>query len=489
MEFICRNFFLIPLNMRLNRYPFKTMLFLVFTGIWLVTSATAGAQVCSNPNTLFAIDNSANIYPVDPTNATVGAIINNLSYTVAASYTTVVAGQTSAPSSPNGLGYNSVNGNFYYFKRDPGGANKQFVCYDPLLNKYTTLAATPITVSVHSACINFNGTGYYCLDVSSNLYYYDIALNTWTFITATFTDQFANNVTNVILSMTTGDMAIDGLNNMWILASNGSNYSLYKMTAPLPTTAVASITLQEIVPPTRATPSGTGIYGVAFDLSGNLYMSTSAGLLYKLANPAAVPVLVGTLNPTNMTDMSSCAFPLTVLPVNWTNFSGTAQNNGTALLNWSIPAQPYSKGFIIEQSTDAISWKQVGFVQISAINNNPYSYIDLTPAAGNNFYRLELANVDGSYVYSKTIELSIKNSVKVSLWPNPVVDKINIHLGNTNSNGVFAVTYDAGGRVINKSNLQPGINTISLQTFPAGSYTVQVHFQNGVIINEKLVKQ
>jgi hypothetical protein len=475
--------------MKLNRYPFKPLLFLFFTGIWLYTPFSTGAQVCSNPNTLFAIDNTAKLYPVDPTNATVGAVINNLSYTVNTSYTTLVPGQTSAPSSPNGLGYNSVNGKFYYFKRDPGGASKQFDSYDPVLNLYTTLATTPITVSVHSACINFNGLGYYCLDVNSNLYYYDITLNTWTFITSSFTDQFGNNVSMVITSMSTGDMAIDGLDNMWILPSNASNFSLYKLVAPLPTTAVGSITLQQVIPPTRATPSGTSIYGVAFDPSGNLYMSTSAGDLYKMSTPAAAPVLIGTLNPTNMTDLSSCAFPLSVLPVSFTNFTGTEQNNGTNLLNWSIPAQPGGKGFVIEQSTDALNWKQVGFVQCNAFSNTSYSYTDLHPVAGNNFYRLELVNLDGSYVYSKTLELTVKNTDKISVWPNPVTDKLNIHLANNTAHGAFAITYDGAGRAINKTNLQQGINTINMQAFPAGSYTVQVHYQNGDIINEKLVKQ
>jgi Secretion system C-terminal sorting domain len=475
--------------MKINRYPFKTFLFIVCTGIGLINPGMLRAQLCSNPNTLFGMDNNAKLYPVNSTTAAVGAVINSPSYTSIPSYTSLLPiTQFSSPSSPNGLGYNSVNGKLYYFKRDPGGSGAQFVSFDPAINKYTTLATTPITNTVHSACINFNGSGYYCLDVSSKLYYYDIALNTWTFITSNFTDQFGNNVSTVFSTMSTGDMAIDGLNNMWILPSTNTNYSLYKMVAPLPTTAVASITVQQVVPPTKPTPSGVSIWGVAFDASGNLYMSTSSGQLYKLTSPTATPLLIGTMSIT-MTDLSSCAFPFSVLPVTWTNFSGNIQSNGTVLLNWTMTAQPGSKGFIVEHSTDGINWQQVGFVQSSAINRSSYSFTDPNTVNGKNFYRLQLLNNDGSFVYSKIVAVTIKNTEKISLWPNPVTDRINIRLGNNNTNGAYAITYDAGGKAITKSNLQPGINTIYLQSLPAGSYTVQVHFQNGEIRNEKIVKQ
>ncbi len=472
--------------MRLYHYPLKTWAILVFTGWSFLTTADASAQLCSNPNTLFAIDNAGLLYSVDPTSAATSAAMNTAPYNNAASYTTVVAAQTSAASNANGLGYNSVNGKFYYFKRDPSGGNKQFVSYDPVINKYTTLAVTPITVSVHSACINFNGTGYYCLDVSSNLYYYDILLNTWTFITATFTDQYGNNITTLFQNFSTGDMAIDGFNNIWILPCNATNYALYKMSGPLPTSAVASITLQEITPPTKATPSGVTLYGVAFDASGNIYMSTSTGQLFKLTSAAATPVLMGVMNPTGMTDLTSCSFPLTILPVTWTSFNATMQANGSIALSWNTGTASAVNGFTIEHSTDGNNWQPIGFVQGNLANNNTYSFTDLSPGNASNYYRIQAFNTDGTVSYSKIASVTVKNTDRTVIWPNPVTDKINIRTGNNNA---WVVIYDAGGNAVIKSTLQAGINTIPLPFLPASAYTVQVYLPNGELVSYKIVKQ
>ncbi len=472
--------------MRFTPYPLKALTGLVYAGLLLFAPVATSAQLCANPNTLFAIDNAGLLYSVDPTNAATSAVINTAPYNNAASYTTVVPAQTSAASSSNGLGYNSINGKFYYFKRDPAGGNKQFVSYDPAINKYTTLAVTPITVSVHSACINFNGSGYYCLDVNSNLYYYDILLNTWTFITATFTDQFGNNVTTIFQNMSTGDMAIDGLNNMWILPCNASNYALYKLAGPLPTTAVASITLQQVTPPTKATPSGVTIYGVAFDASGSLYMSTSTGQLYKLTSSSATPLLMGVMNPTGMTDLTSCSFPLTVLPVTWAGFTATLQSTGSIVLNWSTAALPAGNGFAIEHSTDGNNWQPIGFVQSNSINHYSYSFIDLSPGNTNNYYRIQAFNTDGTVSYSKIAVVTFKNTDRTAIWPNPVTDKINIRTGN---NAAYAIIYDAGGNAVIKTKLQAGINTIPLPFLPASTYAVQVYLQTGEVVNYKIVKQ
>lgn len=472
--------------MRLYHYPLKTWAILVFTGRSFLATADASAQLCSNPNTLFAIDNAGLLYSVDPTSAATTAAMNTAPYNNAASYTTVVAAQTSAASNANGLGYNSVNGKFYYFKRDPSGGNKQFVSYDPVINKYTTLAVTPITVSVHSACINFNGTGYYCLDVNSNLYYYDILLNTWTFITATFTDQYGNNITTLFQNFSTGDMAIDGFNNIWILPCNATNYALYKMSGPLPTSAVASITLQEITPPTKATPSGVTLYGVAFDASGNIYMSTSTGQLFKLTSAAATPVLMGVMNPTGMTDLTSCSFPLTILPVTWTSFNATMQANGSIALSWNTGTASAGNGFTIEHSTDGNNWQPIGFVQGHLANNNAYSFTDLSPGNTSNYYRIQAFNTDGTVSYSKIAAVTVKNTDRTVIWPNPVTDKINIRTGNNNA---WVVIYDAGGNALIKSTLQAGINTIPLPFLPASTYTAQVYLPNGELVSYKIVKQ
>jgi hypothetical protein len=242
---------------------------LVLSTVTFFAMQSAQAQVCSNPSTvIYGLSSTGVIAPITVSNASVGADVNSTAYSVATTHA-------------NAFGYNSVNGKFYYFQNNTAGS-QIFMSFDPVANVYKVLANSPIVGWVNSGCVNFNGTGYYCLDVNSNLCYYNIALNTWTLITNTFTDQYGNNVTNVFSAESSGDMAIDGLGNLWIACSSTTQWALYKLSSPLPTSSTASITMTQLIAP-NATPTGTNFAGIAFSTSGQIYMSTDNDL-YILSN-------------------------------------------------------------------------------------------------------------------------------------------------------------------------------------------------------------
>ncbi|HLY69657.1 MAG TPA: hypothetical protein VKR53_08000, partial [Puia sp.] len=157
------------------------------------------AQICSDPiNVIYGMTNSGFIYPINVNTGVVGAALNP-------AYT------GNAPSSANAVGYNTQNGKFYYFKRNFPSTPQEFVSFDPSTNTYTVLAVSPVTANVNSGCVDFNGTGYYCIDQNGNLCYYKIATNSWTLITSNFVDGLGNSLTSNITTYASGDIAIDGL--------------------------------------------------------------------------------------------------------------------------------------------------------------------------------------------------------------------------------------------------------------------------------------
>jgi len=235
--------------------PFNDLLkAFALSGAFISITNISSAKVCSS-SVIYSLSNAGGIYPITVSNASVGSMVNTTSY--------------GSSTSANSIGYNTSNGLFYYFQVALSGT-KQFVSYNPSTNAYATLAPSPIAATVNRGCVSFDGKGYYCLDVNGNLYYYNIPSNTWALICSTFKDQYNNNVTSTFSSESSGDMAIDGLGNLWIVASNSSNWSLYELFAPLPTTSVASITVQRLVAPTTATPTGAaGFVGIAFSSTGS----------------------------------------------------------------------------------------------------------------------------------------------------------------------------------------------------------------------------
>ncbi|HLK27506.1 MAG TPA: hypothetical protein VKT28_02920, partial [Puia sp.] len=146
-------------------------------------ASIAKSQMCLTPgSTIYGLSSNGNIVPVTVSNAAVGSPINATSYS------------GSGGASANALGYNTVNGKFYYFQNNSSGG-QVFMSYDPLMNVYTVLATSPITSTVNRGCVSFNGTGYYCLDQNGNLCFYNISNNTWVLIGKNFTDQYGATVT------------------------------------------------------------------------------------------------------------------------------------------------------------------------------------------------------------------------------------------------------------------------------------------------------
>lgn len=101
----------------------------------------------------------------------------------------------------------------------------------------------------------------------------------------------------------------------------------------------------------------------------------------------------------------NCSF----LPIELSEFYGI--NNGTYnTLKWTTLSEINNDYFIIEKSTDGVSWSQVEIVDgagSSSVEIN-YNIIDHVPFQGINYYRLTQVDFDGN---SKTFDLiSVNNS-------------------------------------------------------------------------------
>lgn len=455
--------------------PLQVLLVMVLANI------TSSAQICADPiNTIYGINASGFISPITVTTGATGAAINP-------------PYSGNAPSQANGLGYNPNNGRFYYFKRNPSAAPSEFVCYDPAFSTVTILATCPTSNTIHTGCISFNGIGYYCSDVNSNFYYYDIPSDTWTTLTGTIFDNFGANITSVITARTSGDMAIDGLGNLWYVCSGTGTYGLYKFNAPLPTTSVASMTATQIINPTTVMPSGNGFQGAAFSPVGDLYLATGSGdnKLYKLASFSSL-TYVSTLSQDGIgNDLTSCNFPFGVLPVVWQGFSADLQNGHNALLKWSLAQEFNTNGYYVQQSTDNSSWEDIGFVAATGSNKNmpqQYSFVQTNPVNGTHFYRIRQVDNDGASSYSAIKTLTIKTNNSIAIWPNPAIDELHIQQQNSTNGNYHAQLFDQSGRMISDNTLHYGANSINIKSLPTGTYILRVQTSNGESYNQKLMK-
>ncbi len=450
----------------------------LFTFFVLLKANKAPAQICADPaGVIYGLTGNGAIYPVNVSNASTGAVIKNTSY------------PGNSASKSNGLAYNSNSGKFYYFKRNVGTTPQEFVSYDAGTSTVSILPTSTCTSEVHTGCITADGKYYFTIDIDANLNRYDIINNQWMKITSSFTDQFGNNVSTVIKDQNAGDIAFDGNGNLWIITSSSTNFGVYMLPAPLPSSAVAGVTVTRRVAPTTATPSGNMIAGIAFNPTGQIFMSTkNDNLLYRLENNLSL-TLLGTLSVSDVgNDLTSCAYPLGVLPVTWTSFDASLISQARVSLNWSV-AEKGNTGFAVQHSRDGINWDEISFIEPAPGNREiqTYSFLHEDPATGKNYYRLLSAESTGKLNYS-VVKLVIVSgtAIPVKLWPNPVIGGF-VQLRTENNTGAKVSIYDLAGRLQLSKQMLPGESGIATHTLTRGTYLITVVTQQGSVHNQKLI--
>ncbi len=460
----------------LTRIRFSTILLAM---VFLFNAPSTFGQICASPATvIYGLTANGEIYPITVSNASAGTVIKNSSYS------------GNNVNRANGLAYNSTNGKFYYFKRNVGTSPEEFVVYDPGLGTVTILNSSTCNDEIHTGCISANGLYYFTIDIDANLNCYDIVNNKWTKITSSFTDQYGNNVSNVIKSQNAGDIAFDGNGNLWIVTSSSSNYGVYMLPAPLPLTAVAGDTVTMVVNPSTATPTGNMIAGIAFNPSGQIFMSTkNDNRLYQLQNNLSL-TYKGTFTVSDLgNDLTSCAFPLGVLPVTWISFTASLVKSDEVELSWQF-TEKNNSGFYVQHSTDGINWKELSFLESE--NNNveagKYFYSHKNPASGKNYYRIKTRDESGKDKYSQVKMLMLKlPGASITIWPNPASGTVNIATDNYSTMKVRI--FDLAGKLQFDKVLQTGETSLNISSLKPGTYLLNTYTQDGVSHNQKLIKQ
>ncbi len=117
--------------------------------------------------------------------------------------------------------------------------------------------------------------------------------------------------------------------------------------------------------------------------------------------------------------------PSTTTPVELISFAATTQGSKVTL-NWQTATEVNNYGFQVERqkSKGESSWEEIGFIEGAGNSNSPktYSFTDNVTESGRYSYRLKQIDIDGSYEYSKVVEVNVGTPSKFELsqnYPNP----------------------------------------------------------------------
>ena len=169
-----------------------------------------------------------------------------------------------------------------------------------------------------------------------------------------------------------------------------------------------------------------------------------------------------------------------VLPVRLIELTATEKNN-TIVLNWKANAEKDMARYEVEKSADGINFTKIG--EVAARNTTgtlSYSYTDLTPFGGMNYYRLRMVDRDGSGKNSQILRISLHdNNRSVQIFPNPVIGStFTLQFANVPQDNYTLEVYNSvGSRVFTqviKHSGRSSSQTIRTGVLPAGVYQIAI---------------
>ena len=181
--------------------------------------------------------------------------------------------------------------------------------------------------------------------------------------------------------------------------------------------------------------------------------------------------------------------PQTALPLSLLTFN-VQINNGVNKIGWSTSQEINTRNFTIEHSLDGINFTSIGVVAAYGNSNSllNYSFTDMAPKKGKNYYRLLMTDNDGKISFSQIINVRNDGKSAITIFPIPVRNVMNLLVNaDINERAVLSITDGNGKLILTKTlTINTGYNKLLLNTdgLAAGNYILKIQLQNDLVIKK-----
>jgi Secretion system C-terminal sorting domain len=239
-------------------------------------------------------------------------------------------------------------------------------------------------------------------------------------------------------------------------------------------------------------PNWTDVVTIKFSTTNS---AGSSGLVWQKSDMVvfdqdqSTPWQLGTFTDLNTTP----------LPVQLSSFTALANNN-TVNLTWNTATEVNNYGFDVQRMTEGSpnsDWTKVGFVAGSGNSNSPktYSFTDNNLTGGTKFlYRLKQTDIDGSFEYSDTVEVTIAAQYALyQNYPNPFNPTTIIKFDIPQASRVSLIIYNILGAkvatLVNNESLSAGLHSATFdgRSLASGTYIYRLQAGNYVQIKKMLL--
>lgn len=182
-------------------------------------------------------------------------------------------------------------------------------------------------------------------------------------------------------------------------------------------------------------------------------------------------------------ELDGIAFPVELI-----EFAGDWRGQ-IAALTWRTGSEQQNDGFQIERSTDGSFFTSIGYVEGKGNSSDGHTYYFDDNSPGTQlvvYYRLKQFDLDGSFTYLPTIQLTrseLPSSVR--FYPNPVHETAFIQTARAG----HLLIRNLQGQVLLEQPISAGENRIDLSDLQMGIYLLTLQEGDKVIFGEKVVKR
>ncbi|MDR3667678.1 MAG: pectinesterase family protein [Ignavibacteriaceae bacterium] len=181
------------------------------------------------------------------------------------------------------------------------------------------------------------------------------------------------------------------------------------------------------------------------------------------------------------TTFLSHKFDFYPFPVELNSFTAIS-NNRNVELKWSTSTEKNSSSFEVEKKSASTEiWQKIASVKAADLSNSTknYSYTDKNAATGKFNYRLKMIDNDGTFKYSKVVEVAVAAPTSFELtqnYPNPFNPSTKISYSLPFDSNVKLIIYNSLGEKVKElvnSFLNGGYYEVS---FDASSLSSGIYF-------------
>ncbi len=181
----------------------------------------------------------------------------------------------------------------------------------------------------------------------------------------------------------------------------------------------------------------------------------------------------------------------TILPVKLSSFTGYRAGDKVNL-KWVTESEINTSHYVIERSSDGRVFSTIGEVaSLNSASQTVYNFVDQSPLAGRNYYRLKMVDNDDKSAYSNIVlvNMSIRQSFRLE-QAGITTSGIRLAVNSDRQQVLNIVAVDAAGRVMmtKQTQLQPGINTVAseISAIPKSVYYIRLFTEESSVVRTVL---